>query len=120
MTTQKKRGSQPTGRRCRGHESWFWVSWYQPTGDMRPLTFPPVEGIIGWWCSGQRYDDDAWTIVALVVAKSECSAKRLIRKSWPEASEWRGCDEVSIGYQPGDRFPLSEWMSERHKLEATK
>lgn len=27
----------------------FWLSWHQPTEDYRPLTDPPVEGVLGWW-----------------------------------------------------------------------
>ena len=93
----------------------YWVSWYQPTEDERPLTFPPNESILGWWNSGQRLEPAAWTICAVVEAKTEAAAKKTVRKDWPEAKEWRFVEEVEPDYRPGDRFPLGAWMKPRFK-----
>ncbi len=89
----------------------YWLSWYQPTEDARPLTYPPNKSILGWWNSGSRCSDDAHTICALVDAQSEDAAKKAVTKDWPEAKEWRFCAE-SDG-KLSDRFPLSDWMKER-------
>lgn len=103
-----------------GHdeEGWdamrVWISWYQPTDDYRPLTDPPADGILGWWCSG--YDqDDVPSICALVDVDSSDpeSAKKVILHSWPEADRWRFCDPREDDYLPGDRFPLKPWMEDR-------
>jgi hypothetical protein len=95
----------------------FWMSWFQPTEDHRPLTYPPNAGILGWWCSGQR-EDGAWTLCALVQARWELPAKIAVRKDWPEATEWRFVREVASDFSPGDRFPLSDWMKERMQVSA--
>lgn len=88
----------------------YWLSWMQPTKDFRPLAFPPREPILGWWRSGET--DDGWTLCAMVLAPDEQSAKALIRTEWPEAEQWRFCDEkASAGLS--DRFPLSDWMRPR-------
>lgn len=91
----------------------FWLSWEEKSDDHRPLTYPPNEAIIGWWCSG--YGDDYATIVAWVEAVDEDAARAAVAKDWPESasSEWRFCEEVERGWRPGDRFPLSTWMQER-------
>ena len=88
----------------------YWVSWYQPTEDHRPLTFPPVQGILGWWCTGSS--DNGSTLCALVVEKSEEDAKIRINMDWPEAVNWRFVDEKEDTHL-NDRFPLSEWMQSR-------
>lgn len=98
----------------------FWLSWVQATEDHRPLTDPPHEAVIGWWCSGYTSSDHA-TLCALVSAESMEQAKRAIRVSWPEApgirGNWRIDDARAKDWLPGDRFPLSNWMKKR--LEAT-
>lgn len=86
----------------------YWISWYQTTDDLRPIDFPPLPEVLGWWCSGIRCSDDAATICAIVKADSEDEAKAAVRKHWPEASEWRFCNPKP-NYQPSDRFPLPEW-----------
>lgn len=96
----------------------FWLSWHQPTSDCRPLTHPPHPQVLGWWNSGQRLRDDAWTVCALVEATSEEQAKTYVLISWPEASEWRFCRETPADFLPGDRFPLSPWMERRPKGHA--
>lgn len=92
-------------------EKLWWISWYQPTEDERPLTFPPNEAILGWWNSGSRCSDNAHTICAVVRAETEEEAKAAVRKDWPEAEDWRFCGET--GGLPGNRFPLGEWMTPR-------
>jgi hypothetical protein len=93
----------------------YWISWYQPTDDERPLTCPPNENVIGWWNSGS--DDSAWTLCALVRADSEEQAKSSVLKDWPEAERWRFANQVDSSWIPGDRFPLSDWMIDRGFLE---
>ncbi|WP_421793534.1 hypothetical protein [Hydrocarboniphaga effusa] len=90
----------------------FWISWYQPTEDHRPLTFPPNADVLGWWCTGQRCEDGASTLVAFVKARDEASAKSAVQIDWPEATEWRFC-EVRTRIKPGSRFPFEDWMRER-------
>ena len=92
----------------------FWISWYQPTEDHRPLTYPPNASILGWWCTGTRGSDDASTMCALVSADSEEAAKQAIRKDWPEAEEWRFCEKKE-SLELSDRFPLSDWMEPRFR-----
>lgn len=91
----------------------FWLSWYQPLGDHRPITFPPPEPILGWWCSGETVD--AWTLCAAVDAESEEKAWEIIRQkdAWPDAGEVRISSVREKNWVPGDRFPLSDWMKPR-------
>lgn len=84
----------------------FWISWYQPTEDYRPVYDPDKESAPfnqDYWCSGAS--DTAWTMCALVPASSEAGAKALVLKYWPEAERWRFCDKKPCGWRPGDRFP---------------
>lgn len=98
---------------------YFWMSFYCTSEDYRPLTFPPNEAILGWWCTGQRADN-AHTICLMVRAESEQAAKEAIAKDWPELknSEWRFVHEQGGLITPeiwnrGGRFQLSDWMLER-------
>lgn len=96
----------------------FWLSWTQPTEDYRPLTDPPDTRVIGWWCSG--YDSNQRPrLCALVRAGDLDEAKRAIRISWPEApttrQAWRIEDQRPSDWLPGDRFPMSPWMTERSR-----
>lgn len=86
----------------------IWLSWYQKTEDERPLKFPP-EGVLGYWNTGQRLSDGAWTLCALVESASIMDAKKIIEKNWPEAA-WRFGKIVDSNLKPGDRFPKSKWM----------
>ncbi len=95
---------------------YYWVSWYQPTEDYRPLSYPPNESILGWWCIGSRIDDGAFTLCALVKAMNADNAKQNIIKEWPEAIEWRFCDQRKT-LMLSNRFPLSDWMIERFEQE---
>jgi len=90
----------------------FWISWWQPGEDYRPLTFPPNNHILGWWRSGERGEGES-SLCAAVSAKDEDAAKRYVLKDWPEATDWRFCNVVASDYVPGDRFPLSDWMKPR-------
>ncbi len=90
----------------------FWISWYQPTEDYRPLTYPPNNVIFGYWCSGS-VDETNWTLCALVDAHNVTKAKEVICKDWPEAIEWRFVEQKSSDWLPNDRFPLKDWMRER-------
>ena len=93
----------------------FWLSWYQPGDDPRPLTCPPNEAIRGWWVSGTG--DDKFSICAVVDAESEEAAKAAVRVDWPEAEKWRFCEEKPRDWKPGDRFVVREgkdnWIKER-------
>ena len=89
----------------------YWISWFQPGEDYRPLTFPPNEAIRGWWCSG--YTDTQSVLCAVVDAKSEKEAEDAILMDWPDLYEWRFIEIKPNGWVPGDRFPPSDWMVER-------
>ena len=94
--------------------AYFWLSWYQPTEDYRPLKFPPNEAVLGWWCSGERCSGGAATLVAEVLAVDEAEAKAVVVKDWPEAREWRFCKESATPHS-SDRFPPSDWMTPRYE-----
>jgi len=93
---------------------YYWISWYQPTEDYRPLTYPPNAGILGCWCTGVRADG-ASTLCAMVHANSQEQAEAIVQIDWPEAEEWRFCDETDLNL--GDRFPVEEgsWQDKRFK-----
>jgi hypothetical protein len=97
----------------------YWVSWCQPGEDYRPLTCPPNESVLGWWCSGEYGDDEETihTLCALIRAGSVKDAKGVILKDWPEAGQWRFCREVAKDFSPGDRFPIEPWMRKRFVME---
>lgn len=85
----------------------FWISWYQPTEDYRPVKWPLPPEIPGFWCSGYGADDAA-TLCAVVDAPTEASAKRIIqaKRNWPETHRWRFCEGKEPGWMPPpDRFP---------------
>ena len=97
----------------------FWISWYQPTEDYRPLADPPNAAVLGWWCSGYRCSDEAATLCALVAAEDERRAEAAVKVDWPEAEEWRFCEERADDWRPTDRFPIeSEWARERIGAES--
>lgn len=93
----------------------FWMSWYQPTEDYRPLKYPPNLGVLAYWCSGSRLSDDAHTLVAWVIAPNVRTAKAIIRIDWPEADEWRLCEELEKSWwPPSNRFPIDKkWEKDR-------
>lgn len=93
----------------------FWISWHQPGNDYRPLTYPPNESICAWWCSGFRVEGENETpiLVAVVKADTEQSAKDAVHTDWPEATDWRFCDEMKE-LRLSDRFPVqSAWAEQR-------
>lgn len=92
----------------------YWISWYQPTEDYRPLSDPPNEHVLGWWCSGSRISDDAATLCAVVAGADEHEAKAAVKCDWPEATEWRFVEEKPSDFIPGDRFPVEGgWVKQR-------
>lgn len=102
----------------------FWISWYQPTEDYRPLTDPPAAAVCAWWCSGSRSiicngdESDEAILCAIVKAASEVSANRAIRKSWPEVKEWRFCEACEPDWLPNNRFPITKaWERKRLGLK---
>ena len=97
----------------------YWLSWYQPRPDPRPLTFPPNGAILGWWRTGEcpeNFVDGAFTLCALVEAETDELAWAAVRVDWPDMAGRRFCDAVGHEYQiTSDRFPLSDWMIDRLK-----
>lgn len=89
----------------------YWISWYEPGTDHRPLSFPPNKAVLGWWCTGES--GNRATICALVRAESEDAAKAAVREDWA-ADVWRFCD-LRPKINLGDRFPLEDWMRPRFK-----
>ena len=83
----------------------FWISWYQPTEDYRPLKDPSKAK--AWWCTGRRSSDYAATICAWVKANTEIEAKKIVQEDWPEAQEWRFIEKKPDDWEgpPKDRFP---------------
>jgi len=73
------------------------------------MTWPLKNGVVKYWCSGYRGDDNEESaLCALVEAEGEGDAKRKIRAYWPEAKEWRFCEEKEPGWIPGDRFSMKD------------
>lgn len=98
----------------------FWLSWEECSEDYRPITDPPTRAVLAWWCSGEAGDGSFSTLVALVEAEDEDSAKAAVLESWPldgsnrGGQRWRFCEERSFDWRPGDRFPLGNgWARER-------
>ena len=90
----------------------YWLSWFQPTDDHRPIAFPPNKGILGWWCTGE-YDGGS-TLCAWVLATDEEFAKNLVKIDWPEVVKWRFIEEREK-VTHCDRFQLVPWMEPRFK-----
>lgn len=89
----------------------YWISWQQPTDDYRPLTYPPNESVLGWWCTGYDSKDRA-TLCAWVCAETVEGARAAVSKDWPEAVHGRFCEESQHVTLSG-RFPQSDWMVPR-------
>lgn len=91
----------------------FWISWVQKTEDYRPINYPPNSAILGWWKSGIDSNDRA-ILCACVEAESQDAAEKALCIEWPENERSsRFFDQVADDYQPGDRFPQSDWMKPR-------
>jgi len=92
------------------------MSWYCYDEDYRPLTYPPNEAILGWWCSGSGFhskDKEYNTIVAMVDAKTENEAWSAVFQDWPGIDK-RFCEpQVKDAWQLSNRFILADWMIPR-------
>src|SRR5262245_59201779 len=94
----------------------WWLSWYQKMGDHRPITFPPNEAILGWWCTGSGSGEkgEVDILCALVEANTNDEAWEAVKLDWPDMLVQR-----FINLRPSDyvidssRFPLSDWMKPR-------
>lgn len=84
----------------------WWVSWHQPTDDPRPIDFPPLPEILAWWISGEEASG-RFTLCAYVQGNDEEEVKAGVLKHFPEAEDWRFCNQKD--YIPSDRFPLPDW-----------
>lgn len=89
----------------------YWLSWFQPGDDFRPMTYPPNASVLGWWKSG--ITEYGSTLCALVREQSESLAWSAIEQDWPDMEDKRFCEDKGSLFLPGDRFPLSDWMKER-------
>ncbi len=87
----------------------WWVSWYEREGCDGSFDYDGP-----WWVSGCRVSDEASSVVALVLADSENSAKRVIEAAHDDAAtivEWRFASEKPDGWEPFcDRFQRADWM----------
>jgi hypothetical protein len=87
----------------------FWISWYEPGNDPRPArewkTAPP------WWCTGTSLmsDDSVQSVICAVVdAKTEAAARKIVKRLWDPA-EWRFCEVHEAEWMPpAGRFPPRE------------
>lgn len=87
-----------------------WISWFQPTEDYRPVSYPPTEKVFAWWCTG--YTERGATLVAFIDVDDQEQAQHHVKLNWPEAENWRFCEDKN-DKTFGDRFPLEDWMIER-------
>ena len=92
----------------------FWCSWWQAGEDYRPLSYPPNQSVLGWWCSGYDMRGNN-SLCAYISADNEEEVFNTIKLDWPEISEFRFC-ELRDNYIPSDRFPLADWMIDRVKV----
>ena len=101
----------------------WWLSWYQAGSDHRPMTYPPNESILGWWCTGSGPHggfEDVDILCALVQAGSEDAAWAAALKDWPDMIDRRFIGPRDADYMiHSDRFPLSDWMIPRMKPHTT-
>ncbi len=102
----------------------FWLSWEERANDYRPMSDPPNDAVLGWWCSGEAGDGSFHTLCALVEAASLEAAQTAVRLDWPAvevyrgeerpcARVWRFGHEVAADWLPSDRFPLKDWELKR-------
>lgn len=99
----------------------FWLSWEQPSEDYRPISYPPNEAILGWWCTGLvgtiKPLGSLATLSALVAAETEELAWAAVKQDWPDMGDRRFSVERSGEWIPTDRFALQSWMISRLGLE---
>lgn len=101
----------------------YWVSWVCTEDDYRPVSCPPNENVLGWWCTGQDSNDNA-ILCAMVFSETyDSGVIDSIQKDWPEfAGDFR-LFEVHKTLKLSDRFVVSEWMEPRlhgHGVEHEK
>jgi len=82
--------------------STYWMRFYIPGGDPRPMTVPPP---CEWWCSGSSETHSA--VCALLVTDDSPEVVVLDDRFWPDA-EIDSMDEKPDGWRPSDRFPPKE------------
>lgn len=112
--------SEAIDEHAESRDSQWWLSWYESSHDFRPIVHPPNQNILGWWHSGYDSNNDA-TLCAMVKAKTADEAWSYIIGDWPGEKRKRFEEKHPIGYRPGDRFPLNEWMKDRFdKVESCK
>ena len=64
-------------------------SWYEPSDEAAK---PGIDGLVKYFCTGQRMSDNAWTMCAVVDAFSIEQAKGIVMRAWPSKKpdkEWR-------------------------------
>lgn len=93
----------------------FWMSWYQDTEDHRPLNYPPNDGVLAWWCSGEG--EEGYTLCAYVVAEDEEEMLKVVAIDWPELNT---VDKLRFAEQrpcviDSDRFIPPDWSASRLK-----
>lgn len=92
----------------------FWVGWQFKGADWRPIHFPPNEGILGWWKTGEAGcgEPTISTLVGWVEAETEEAAVALVSEEWDV--DLRGGDlrfvEQKQKVVTSDRFPTKDWM----------
>lgn len=92
----------------------FWVGWQFKGADWRPIHFPPNEGILGWWKTGEAAcgEPTISTLVGWVEAETEEAAVALVSEEWDV--DLRGGDlrfvEQKQKVVTSDRFPTKDWM----------
>jgi hypothetical protein len=89
----------------------WWMSWIVPEKDYRPLTYPPNDAILGWWCTGEDAQD-RFILYGLVQAESLEAAEAAVLQDWP-GIEWRFQELTGPDLAFTDRFHLSDWITER-------
>lgn len=94
----------------------WWLSWWQPGSDCRPMVLPVAMPILGWWRTGTRGQGDepedrewspASSLVAWVEADSPEDARTALLPYWPESAkaQWRfEPEDVESSWRPSDRF----------------
>lgn len=100
--------------------AYFWTSWKhyfkeddEASQDYRPLTYPPNEGVLGWWCTGEG--DNYFTLVGMIKADTEEKAWEVVSVDWPGYEE-RFIESVT-DLTLSDRFRLEGWAKERFAAE---
>lgn len=98
----------------------YWVRFYlSGTDDYRPIHFPPLPEVLGWWCTA--YADDANAICAVVEAESVSHVESILNDKWigSPSEQLRICfvDEKPSDWTPfgSGRFTAEHWMEKLRK-----